>query len=342
MASNTRSRQPTTRSESTRFESTRSGNSQARDTPETDPQETKSTNTITIDADQWQAIVARVESLSTPHVPQKSNLKPCAPDLYYGRSHKELHEFMRQCTDNATVAQMEMNSPTFIAFAAGHLRGDIVGNKWVTYKALHSADHVYTWEEFRLVLRKALGTQSGFLDKTWAKFSTYRQKSYHSVQDVAIAIQQIGTILAEYDVGQGPSESMLIRRLRYALRDDVSSALMNQGERVKDFPFFVDKAMEAEAAAKMLRRSHTASQKDRSRSRSPDKIDSNRSKKPKKRKRYKAKQNDSGSTQTPASGTNKEEIKCYKCGGNHKADNPICPKYDAAIYEQRKQEASKN
>lgn len=64
----------------------------------------------------------------------RTYLKPKMPDLYYGESHSELYEFIRQCMEYFVVAQADVDDPESIAFAASCVRGKTAGPTWSAYQ----------------------------------------------------------------------------------------------------------------------------------------------------------------------------------------------------------------
>ena len=85
-----------------------------------------SQGTVTLITKQWattQAMITRVRTLEATMTqlnasqPQphgnllRSNLKPKMPDVYTGKSHKELHEFLRQCIEHFEALNCKVNNP---------------------------------------------------------------------------------------------------------------------------------------------------------------------------------------------------------------------------------------
>lgn len=54
----------------------------------------------------------------------------------------------------------------------------------------------------------------------------------------AVTLQQLRDVLQEYDLLAAPTESMMIRRLRHAIRPEIRASLYNPNERVEDFSLF--------------------------------------------------------------------------------------------------------
>lgn len=74
----------------------------------------------------------------------QSNLKPKMPDVCTGKSLKELHEFLRECTEHFEALNCKDDSPASIAFAASLLRQDTIGPMWNDYRSSLASEHVVT------------------------------------------------------------------------------------------------------------------------------------------------------------------------------------------------------
>ena len=305
-----------------------------------------SQGTISLTAEQFTAMMTRMGTLeatvtqlnASASQPQsqthgnllQSNLKSKMPDVYTGKSHKKLHEFFRQCVEHFEALNCEVNHPSSIAFAASLLRGNTTGPMWVDYRSSLAPGHIVTWDEFKKVLRDDLGDEDAFIDKTWSKFFSYHQRSNESVRSFTTTLHQLRSILQEYDPLLLPSESLMIRRLRSALRPEICAALYNTDERVKSYSAFLNKVMSAEASASMRAAgSARTNKRDRSRDVSPeqpnqrDKSASNR--RGKKRNRDSTTDAGKSSDKTPATGSNADaEVICFTCNKpGHKS--PACP-----------------
>ena len=230
--------------------------------------------TITLTAKQWTAIQATLQRLETclnnqqrsqsqrrfhscksrnsRHCDNQPNaLKPKAPDVYNGRNHKQLYEFLYQCTEYFRVMRVEINDPGSVAFAASFLRGGTAGHVWDSYQASLPFDYVVTWAEFKKTLRDDLGNEDAFIDKTWSNFFTYQQRQSETVRAFSVTLQHIYAVLREYDPIAALIESMMIRCMRHAICPEIRAALYNTGERVENFTIFMNRVMSAEASAAM-------------------------------------------------------------------------------------------
>ena len=55
--------------------------------------------------------------------------------------------------------------PACVSFAVGFLRHD-TGSNWNDYKESFESGRVFSWDEFKSALRKALGDADAFIDTT--------------------------------------------------------------------------------------------------------------------------------------------------------------------------------
>ena len=260
-------------------------------------------------------------------------LKPKAPDPYKGGSHKDLHEFIRQCLAYFNTAGEDPNSPPSVAFAASFLRGETVGHVWSEYERILPFGHQPDWAEFVKVLRDDLGNEKTFVDNTWRKFFSFTQRSGDNVRTFSVALQQLCSVLQEYDPFYS-RESDMIRRARDALRPEIRSALYNMVDNASTYSQFIALAMQAEASVNMSTSTkntfHRDSRRDRSRDTSPNRSSKSKGKSHHHRGKGNNKPNNSSGTsanQTPATGANAEpaaEITCYKCGEKGHI-SPNCP-----------------
>lgn len=264
-----------------------------------------------------------------------TQLKPKQPDVYKGGNHKDLYEFLRQCTEYFKVMNVGVDDPGSVAFAASFLRGDTSGHVWETHQLGLRPDHIVTWAEFKKVLRDDLGDEDAFIDKTWGQFFSYHQRANETVRVFAVSLQQLRAILQEYDPICAPTDSLMIRRVRHALRPEIRAALYNTGERVESYAQFLNKAMSAEASAGMqasARQNQNSNKRDRSRDNSPARSSNKRGRRSRGHDNAAKPTIASGSNATPVVGAPAAPpatITCYKCGQvGHKANVCTTPVAD--------------
>ena len=99
--------------------------------------------------------------------PRERPLKARTPETYFGKSHMDCYHFCQQCED-----YFETSGATGInrtPFAATFLRGAI-SLRWAQHKRRHKRATPITWSEFKVFLRKDLGSSQAFIDSIWSKF----------------------------------------------------------------------------------------------------------------------------------------------------------------------------
>ena len=249
-------------------------------------------------------------------------LKPKVPDIYKGSSHKELHEFARQCHEYFKTARAHPDDSSSVSFAASFLRGETVGHVWSEYVKTLPLDYDPPWAEFLKVLRDDLGNEKTFVDKTWGKFFSFVQRPGDNVRTFSVQLQQLCSVLQEYDL-HFPRESDMIRRARDALRPEIKSALYHMVDNASTYSQFVALAMQAEASVNMhtstKNSSHRDSRRDKSRDASQTRSSKTQGKNHRRGKGNNKPTESSGTSanKTPATGANAEppaEVTCYRCG----------------------------
>lgn len=213
--------------------------------------------------------------------------------------------------------RVDVGNSGLVAFAASFLRGNTAGHVWESYLASLPPDHDLTWAKFKETLRDDLGDEDAFIDKTWSNFFTYQQRQGESVRAFSVTLQQIYAMLREYNPIAASTESMMIRRMRHAIRPEIRTALYNTGERVENFTTFMNRVMSAEASAAM-RASAKTSKRNQSRDASSDhssaRDKSNSSRRGKNRDCNSKPDIGKFSDKTPATGSNADaEVICFTC-----------------------------
>lgn len=287
-------------------------------------------------AQQVQRVIATMPSFPTfaPVEPRarKPNLKAPVPESYKGKSHKELHEFLRQCTEYFRASHAHPDDPETISFAGLLIRDSTAGTQWERYRKLQPPGHQFTWNEFATKLRDILGDEATFVNKTWKNFFGHYQRAGESIQSFADNLWDNKSLLEEYNPSCAPTEGQTVKRFLDAMRPEIFAELSGDAKKSEKWESFLKNAIAAEANATCRKTDHhgaSGSKRPRSREPSPNARAKGRGKD--KRRDTKTRQES-----TPASGANADEahLKCYTCGKpGHKANNPVCERYDKAKYE---------
>ena len=95
------------------------------------------------------------------------SLKTRTAETNWGKSYMECYHFCQQCDNHfETSGTTGMNRRPF---AASFLRGSI-SLRWAQHKRRHKSATPITWSEFKVFLRKDLGSFQAFIDNIWSKF----------------------------------------------------------------------------------------------------------------------------------------------------------------------------
>ena len=269
---------------------------------------------------------------------KKPLLKAIVPQEYKGKTHQELNEFLRQCHEHFRVVGINNDEPEALAFVGSLIRGTTAGMQWKQHCDRQPFGHVFTWLELKKKLRQFLGDEHTFVTKTWRQYFSYHQRTGESVSAFAQTLWDSKILLEEYNPTCAPNEGQLVKRLLDGMRSDVRAELETASKHVEYYEPFLSLAVEAESIANLrtVDKGSSATKRTRSRDGSPSHSAPKGKGRDRGRDHGKKPRPEQGST--PATGANADEpaLKCYTCGKpGHKANNPICEKYDKVKYENK-------
>ena len=139
--------------------------------------------------------------------PRERPLKARTPKTYSGKSYMDCYHFCQQCEDYFKISgAIGMNRTPF---AATFLHGPI-NLRWAQYKQRHKRATSITWSEFKVFLRKDLGSSQAFIDSMWSKFRWDSQYQLEETRDWASHLQYLQSILSEFDPIRTPDKLTII------------------------------------------------------------------------------------------------------------------------------------
>ena len=176
--------------------------------------------------------------------PRERPLKARTPETYSGKSHMDCYHFCQQCEDYfETSGATGMNRTPF---AATFLRGAI-SLRWAQHKRRHKHATPITWSEFKAFLRKDLGSSQAFIDSIWNKFRRDSQYQLEEAKDWASHLQQLQSILSEFDPIRSPNKLTMICYFREGLKPSIKVEMEQQDQESMDFEEMVQRAVNVEA-----------------------------------------------------------------------------------------------
>ncbi len=112
-----------------------------------------------------------------------------------------------------------------------------------------------TWDKFKAFLRESLGESNAFVSHVWSKLRGDAQHQIEEVQDWAVHLEHLLSILLEFDANNAPRDSQLNRTFYDGLRPSIKLWIANIGE---DMPWdnLIRVANKAEARAKIQESIH--------------------------------------------------------------------------------------
>ena len=176
------------------------------------------------------------------------NLKAKSPDPYYGKDHKTLFEFTRQCEAVFNTSGMpETEQDRRIAYAGSYLR-DTPSDNW--HEILSRGGHLnLTWKEFKKNLMNQLGSTEVFKDRTWMQYHHAQQRPNDTVQSFAAYLQRLRTILADADPEHPITEEQMVQKLRTGVIPIIRNSLALGHRHPATIAEFISDAQLAEGAA---------------------------------------------------------------------------------------------
>ncbi len=147
-------------------------------------------------------------------------LKATNPDLYYGNSHMECYFFCQQCEDYFNTVGGKDHKR--VLFVTSFLK-DRIFYRWQQHKAgtERSRAILLSWKEFKALLRKSLGASNAFVGSIWSRMRGEAQYQLKEVQDWAAHLEQLRSILLEFDADCAPIEGQLSRTFYDWLRPSI-------------------------------------------------------------------------------------------------------------------------
>ena len=92
-----------------------------------------------------------------------------------------------------------------------------------------------TWLEFKNFLQKNLGDSKAFVDNLWSKFRRDLQYQSESVLDWASHLEQLQSILLEFDADGAPKEPTMIKYFREGLKPSIRAEMEQYGRELDSF-----------------------------------------------------------------------------------------------------------
>ena len=178
--------------------------------------------------------------------PQKRPLKARTTETYWGKSHIECYHFYQQCEDHFETSGATGINHT--PFASSFLRGSI-SLRWAQHKRRHESATPIMWSEFKVFLRKDLGSSQAFIDNIWSKFRRDSQYQLEEAQDWASYLQHLQSILSEFDPIRTPNKLTMICYFREGLKPSIKVEMEQQDRESMDFKEMVQRAVNAESKA---------------------------------------------------------------------------------------------
>ena len=158
----------------------------------------------------------------------------------------DCYHFCQQCKDYfETSGAIGMNRTPF---AATFLHGPI-NLRWAQYKQRHKRATSITWSEFKVFLRKDLGSSQAFIDSMWSKFRWDSQYQLEETRDWASHLQYLQSILSEFDPIRTPDKLTIICYFWKGLKPSIKVEIEQQDRESMDFEEMVQRAVNAEAKA---------------------------------------------------------------------------------------------
>lgn len=99
--------------------------------------------------------------------------------------------------------------------------------------------------------RKNLGDSRVFVDNIWSKVKRDSQYQQEEVQDWALHLEYLQSILLEFDADAASNESYLIRFFRDGLKPSIKVWMDQRGRELDSWDELVEKAIDVEAKASL-------------------------------------------------------------------------------------------
>ncbi len=87
-----------------------------------------------------------------------------------------------------------------------------------------------TWDKFKAFLRKSLGKSNTFVDHIWSKLRGDAQYQLEEVQDWAVHLEHLQSILLEFDANNISKEGQLGQTFYDDLRPSIKLWIADIGE----------------------------------------------------------------------------------------------------------------
>ena len=178
--------------------------------------------------------------------PRERPLKARTPETYSGKSYMDCYYFCEQCEDYFETSGAKGMNRT--SFAATFLR-DAISLRYAQHKRRHKRATPITWSEFKVFLRKHLGSSQAFIDGIWSKFRRDSQYQLEETRDWASHLQHFQSILSEFDPIRTPDKLTMICYFRKDLKPSIKVEMEQQDRESIDFEEMVQKVVNAEVKA---------------------------------------------------------------------------------------------
>lgn len=145
--------------------------------------------------------------------PRERPMKARLQGLYYGKPHMECYHSCQQCFDTTGATGLN-RTPFAVLFLYGR-----ISFRWHQYKHRSEAEGPLPWAEFKACLRKNLGDSRAFVDTIWSRAKRDSRYQQEEVLDLASYLENLQSILIEFDADGGPKKSDLIQLFRERFKD---------------------------------------------------------------------------------------------------------------------------
>ncbi len=182
-------------------------------------------------------------------------LKAKNPGLYYCNLHMECYYCCQQFEEHFDTVGRKGHKR--VPFAAFFLKDRILYH-WQQHKASikRSRAVLLSWREFKAFLRKSLGESNAFVKSVWSRMRGDFQYQLEEVLDWAAHLEQLQSILLEFDADCAPIEGQLGRTFYDGLRPSIKLWIDEVSRERLTWEELVTTANVAEAKARIHNNQH--------------------------------------------------------------------------------------
>ena len=102
------------------------------------------------------------------------------------------------------------------------------------------------WSKFKAFLQKDLGSSQAFINSIWSKFRRDSQYQLEEARDLASHLQQLQSILSEFDPIRTPDELTLICYFREDLKPFIKVEMEQSDRESMNFKEIIQRAVNGE------------------------------------------------------------------------------------------------